>query len=296
MLAKGSTAREGLSGKGKAILSIDAGSTRGGYARALGKGTKNIKALESIWLGEHHIARLKKEDNALGRQYVERAIELDPKFSSAWALLGITHLGDSVHGWSSQKEQSFRLSEECARKALALDDSNAKAFMLMSQIYYARRELDQAIDYGEKAVEANPNDIWAHYFLGLAMRFAGRYEEALAMTQKGMRLTPYYPALHLCLLSFCYFHLGHYEEALSAGEKLLERCRKGELADWLGYLLLVAVHSELGDKEKARSYAAELLRENPNWKLGYAKKIWPYKNEFDRERILNAGRKAGLPD
>ena len=116
------------------------------------------------------------------------------------------------------------------------------------------------------------------------------------MIEKGMRLTPYYPALYLVNLGFCSFHLGRYEEALLAGEKLLERSRKGELADWFGYLLLVAVHNELGEEEKAQAYAAEFLRANPNWKLRYAKKAWAYKNESDLERILNAGRKAGLPD
>jgi len=169
-------------------------------------------------------------------------------------------------------------------------------FILLSQIYRMRREHDKAIDYGEKAVEANPNDTWALYFLGLTMRYAGRYEEAIVMLKKGMRLTPYYPALYLVTLGFCSFHLRRYDEALSAGEKLLERCRKGELADWFGYLLLVAVHNELGDEEKARAYAAEFLRANPNWKLRYAKKVFAYKNESDLERILNAGRKAGLPD
>jgi adenylate cyclase len=280
----------------KIITSLQVELTRGEYAKALGKGTQNIKALQSFWRGEYLIARGKKEDNALARQYAEKAIELDPEFSSAWALLGFTNLWDCVFGWSSKGEQSLRLSEECAHKALALDKSNAKALILVSQIYRARRELDKAIGYGEKAVETNPNDPWALYFLAQLMRFAGRNEEAIAMTKKSMRLTPYYPALYLVTLGFCSFHLGRYDEALSAGEKVLERSRKGELADWFGYLLLVVVHSELGDEEKARTYAAELLRANPNWKLRYAKKVFAYKNKSDLERVLSAGRKAGLPD
>ncbi|MEJ2726136.1 MAG: adenylate/guanylate cyclase domain-containing protein [Deltaproteobacteria bacterium] len=280
----------------KIITSLQVELTRGGYAKALGKGTKSIKALESFWRGENHIARAKKEDNALARQYAEEAIESDSGFASAQALLGFTYLWDYVFGWSSEGEKSLRLSEECAHKTLALDDSNSKAFILFSQIYCARRDADKAIGYGEKAVEANPNDPWALYFCGLAMKFGGRYEEAITMTQKSMRLTPYYPALYLVNLGYCCFHVGRYDEALSAGEKLLERCRKGELADWFGYLLLVAVHNKLGNEEKARVYADELLKANPNWKLRYAKRVFAYKNELDLQSILSAGRKAGLPD
>jgi hypothetical protein len=63
----------------------------------------------------------------------------------------------------------------------------------------------------------------------------------------------------------------------------------------MGYLLMVAIYSELGQEEKARKYAAEFLTANPNWNLEVMKRLFVYKSQSDLDRLLNAGRKVGLP-
>jgi len=278
----------------KVLTSLQVELTSGEYARSIGKSTKNLEALELFWRAQYHLIRITKEDNTLARQYAEKAIEIDPEFSSAWAVLGVAHVYDSTFGWISSREQSLKLSEGCAQKALSLNPSEPKAFMLLCLISLAKREYDKAIEYAERAVEANPNDPWALFFLGSAMRWVGRYEEAIANARKAMRLTPYYPALPLATLGYSSFHLRRYDDALSAGEKLLERCRKSEVPDWTGYLLMVVTYSELGQEENARKYATEFLSANPNWNLEVLKRVWVYKNQSDLDRLLNAARKAGL--
>jgi adenylate cyclase len=278
----------------KVITSLQVELTSGEYARAIGKSTKNLEALELFWRAQYHLIRITKEDNALARQYAEKAIEIDPGFSTAWAELGFTHIHDSMYGWTSSREQSLKLSEGCAQKALSLNPSEPKAFILLCQISLAKREYDKAIEYAERAVEANPNDPWALFFLGNAMMWVGRYDEAIANARKAMRLTPYYSALPLAILGYSSFHLRRYNDALSAGEKLLERSRKGELPDSMGYLLMVATYTELGQEENARKYATEFLSANPNWNLEVMKRRYVYKNQSDLDRLVNAVRKAGL--
>jgi len=278
----------------KVITSLQVELTSAEYARAIGKRTKNLEALELFWRGQYHLTRMTKEDTTLARQYAEKAIEIDPEFSTAWTELGFTHVHDSMFGWSSSREQSLKLSEGCAQKALSLNPSEPKAFMLLCSISVAKKEHDKAVEYAERAVEANPNDPWALVFLGSAMRWVGRFEEAIANVRKAMRLTPFYPAAPLATLGYSSFHLRRYDDALSAGEKLLERCRKGELPDSIGYLLMVAIYTELGQEEKARKYATEFLSANPNWNLEVMKRFWVYKNQSDLDRLLNATRKAGL--
>ena len=280
----------------KVITSLQVELTSGEYARSTGRGTKNLQALELWWRAQYHLIRFKKEDNALAKQYAEKAIEIDPEFPTAWAELGFTHLYDSVRGWSGSREKSMRLAEECARKALSLNPSEPKAFMLLCRISQFKREYDKAIEYAERAVEANPNDPYALHFLALSTGFAGRSEEAVANSRKAMRLAPHYPAPFLTNLAYHSFFLRRYDEALSAGEKLLERCRKGDLPAWFGYLLMVAISSELGQDEKARNYAAEILKTNPNWSLEAIEGMWPYKDQSYLNRLIEAGRKAGLPE
>jgi TolB-like protein/Flp pilus assembly protein TadD len=203
---------------------------------------------------------------------------------------------DAVLGLSSSPEQSMKLAEECARKALSLNPMEPKALLLVCRLSQLKKDHDKAIEYAEKAVKANPNNPYAFYFLGFSMGFVGRSEEAIANIRKAMRLTPHYPPHFLNQLAYNSFFLRRYDDALSAGEKILERCRKGEMAAWIGYILMVAIYSELGQEEKARKYAAEFLSANPNWTLQVIDKMWPYKDQSYLNRLLNAGRKAGLPD
>jgi adenylate cyclase len=278
----------------KIITSLQVELTSGEYARAAGRRTKNLQALELFWRAQYHLLRFNKKDNALTKQYAEKAIEMDPEFSSAWAELGFTHLYDSRNGWSSSREQSMKLAEEHAQKALSLNPSEPKAFLLLCVISQTKREHDNAIEYAGKAVEANPNDPFALHLLALSMRNAGRHEEAVANAREAMRLTPYYPAIFLWTLGYSSFHMRRYDDALWAGEKLLERCRKGELPNWYGYALMVAIYSELGQEEKARQYAAEMLAANPNLNWNSIAGAYPYKNQSDVDQLVNAWRKAGL--
>jgi len=279
---------------GNIITSLQVQLTGGEYARAMGKGTKKLEALEMFWRAHHHLLRFTKEDNLLCRRYSEKAIEIDPKYPSAWAELGFSHNHDSLYGWSSSREQSMKLAEECAQKALSLNSSEPKALILLSQISVNKKEFDKALEYAERAVEANPNDQWAFFFLGTALRILGRHEEAIVNARKAIRLTPYYPAAPLLVLGYCSFLLRKYDDALSAGEELLARSRKGQAPNWWGYVLMIAIHSELGEEEKARQYGAEILNADPNWNLQIWKITMPSKNQSDMDRILDAARKAGL--
>jgi TolB-like protein/class 3 adenylate cyclase len=280
----------------KVITSLQVKLTSGEYARAAGKATKNLQALQSFWRAQHHLLRFTKEDNALAKQYAEKAIEIDPEFSTGWAELGFTHLYDSSRGWSSSRKQSMKLAEECAQKALSLNPTEPKALLLLCRISHFKRKYDKAIEYAERAVEANPNNPFAFHFLGISMGFAGRSEEAIANARRAMRLAPHHPPPFLIPLAYHSFFLRRYDDALSAGEKLLERSRKGQLVGWIGYLLMVAIYSELGQDAKARKYAADILNANPNWNLKVIEGMWPFKDQSHLNRLLYAGRKAGLPE
>ena len=278
---------------GKIITSLQVNLTSREYASAVGKGTKNLQALQYWWLAQAHYIKMKKEDNFLARQYAEKALELDPQYSTAWAELGFTHLMDSLMGWSISREESMKFAEEYARKALSLNLSDLKSQLLVCRIAHVKREYDRAIEYAEKAVNENPNDAYALFFLSFTMTSAGRHVEAVANVRKALRQTPHYPP-HFLSGFWGSFFLRQYDDAIWAGEKMLEAARKGLLTERLGYPLLIAAYSEMGQEEKARQYASELLKLNPNYTLEGVKKVSLYKNPADLERILNALRKAGL--
>ncbi len=85
---------------------------------------------------------------------------------------------------------------------------------------------------------------------------------------------------------------GDYPKAIVANEQLIER--KSLLQ--FGYSRLAAIHAVLGDDEKARTYAAELLKIKPDFSIAKWSKVLIYRDKELLDWELNALRSAGLPD
>jgi tetratricopeptide (TPR) repeat protein len=87
-------------------------------------------------------------------------------------------------------EGSAEYNEEidAAKKAVKLDPGLVAARDLLSAAYYANGHLEQVIEQSRAALTTNPNDESAVYHLMLALRKAGRTEEAHAALEQLMTL------------------------------------------------------------------------------------------------------------
>jgi adenylate cyclase len=269
--------------------------TEGEYASGIAGTTTNLKALECFWRAEEHFFRSAKEDNAAARQWAQKAVEVDPRFAGAWALMGFTHLWDVTMGWGRSPLQSIERAHECAQKAIGLSDSCAKAYGLMGYVKLLNRKFDVAIENGERAVRINPNDPQMLSILGAIMHFSGKFDESIAVTKNAMRLSPYYPALFLRILSMSYLSAGRYKEGLAASELLLARAHKGEFSPFWAHMGLAEAYIGLGQDQKARVNAEEMLKMNPNFSLAdERKRMYFYKDPAHLELHIDFLRKAGL--
>jgi adenylate cyclase len=268
--------------------------TEGEYARGLAGTTTNLAALECLWRAEERFFRSSKEDNAAARQWAEKAIALDPRFAGAWAILGYTHFVDVINGWSTAPPESLKRAEECGQKALAINDATAKAQGLMGVIRWMQGRYDEAIRYAEKSVALNPNDPTMMFSLATIMHGAGRFEESISLIKTAMRICPYYPALYLRYLAASDLLAGRYQEAIEACEAMLERSRKGEYNPFYARIYLAAAYAGLGQIDKAKAQAEEVVKLKPNFSMEDEKFLTMYKDPANRERNFALLRKAGL--
>jgi adenylate cyclase len=241
--------------------------TEGDYAKGIAGGTSNLKALEFFWHAEEVFFHFAKEDNAVARQWAEKAVQLDRNFAGAWALLGFTHLHDVIFAWGNSFAQSMKLAEECAHQAISINDSTAKAQALMGTIRQFQGKYDEAVEYCEKAVAINPNDPTMMFLLANAIQSTARFDEAIALYKKAMRICPYYPAFYLLGLASSSVLAGRYQEAVEACELLLDRSRRGEINPLLAHIHLAEAYVGLGQLDKARAQAEEVLKINPQFSL-----------------------------
>jgi len=274
----------------KILTALQVKLTEGEQAHLSAKGTDNLDAYLKCLEGREHLCRFNKDANILARQRAEEAIALDPWYSSAYAMLGKTHMLDVWFKWSKSPKESMVRAFELAKKALALDESNDLAHRIFSNIYLLKRQHDRAIAECERAVALAPNAADAIYQLGIILRFSGRAKEAIPMHERAIRLNPIPPANYLYQLGLCYAFIGEFEKAIAICKKGLHK----NPDDLVGRVTLATAYCSLGREEEARAEAAELLRIDPKFTVAYASKTWPYKNQADRDLVLSALRKAGL--
>jgi adenylate cyclase len=267
--------------------------TKGDQARYAAKGTKSLEAYLKYMKGWEHFARGSHDDYILARQMCEEAIALDPEYPAPYVILGWTHLLDAMLGTSKSPRESMGQAFRLGQKALAMDDSSTWAHGLLGNIYLFKREHEKAIAKLERAVTVNPNYAQGFMFLGQALAYAGRPQEAVPLLKKAMRLNPLsqkHASMVLYRLGTTYGIMGRYEEAVSE----LKKARNIRPDFWAIHLALASFYIRLGREEEARAAAAEVLRIVPKFSLERFAKTVPYKNQAYRERFVDALRKAGL--
>ena len=280
----------------KIIIELQVKLTEGEQARVSHKSTTNREAWSYAVRGLKLFERPSKENNAKAMELFERAVELDPGYVWAWVRLAWTHLVASKPGWSQFPFESFKKAVEIAQKALALNDSDPDVHALLGNVYLRQKRYKKAITEGKKSIALGPTNAQAHVLLAVSMNTVGRFDDAIELVKRAMRLHPYYPAYYLIWLGAAYRMTGRYEDALTAYKQLLDRSRKGEFPIIGAHLFLAEVYVELGQEEKARTHAAEVLRLKPKFSLKRVSKLgtYRYKDPAHLERRLNALRRAGL--
>ena len=266
--------------------------TEGERARVIARGTNNLDAYLKALEANENVIRFNRENNELARRLAKEAIDIDPQYAFAYAILGKTHLFDVWLGASDSPKESISHAMKLVHKALAIDESLGFAYGLLGFLYTMTGQHEKGIAEAEKAISLEPNSDLAHQALGLALRFGGRPMDAIPIIQKALRLNPFAPGTYRFNLGLSYLFSGQHEEAIIECKKAVER----EPDNLGGQIALTVAYGFSDREEEARSSAQEVLRINPKFSLEAFSKSLTYKNQRDKDRYIAALRKAGLPE
>jgi tetratricopeptide (TPR) repeat protein len=184
-----------------------------------------------------------------------------------------------------------------------------RAFVRMRELVAGHKELaqklnqlerkvgahDKAIAEGELAISLDPNFSIAHAHLAQIMLFAGRFQDAIALTEKAMRLSPYYPAFYLSALARSYAFKRKYEDALASSKQLHDRSRRNEYPEDWALVHLAGIYAASGRQDEAHVCMAQALKINPGLSIKFFKQTQPFKNSDHLQREIEALTRAGLP-
>ena len=266
--------------------------TEGEQARLWRGQTTNAEAYEYFVRGGNLARRLTKADNAESRRLMEKALALDPGFAAAWIGVARTLQFDMQFGWAADRRQALARAREYVQKSLALDDTQAESYAVMSRLALIAGQHEQALSHCNKALSLSPGSL-ALATCGISLLFLNRPEEALESVKRAMRLSPNFPPFYLFVLGNAHRLLGHYDEAIDALERQAELLPPQSP---FAHANLANVYMQAGREDDARAAAAEVLRRVPKFTLKRFKNALHYQDPKETERFLARMRKAGLPE
>jgi len=219
----------------------------------------------------------------------EKAIEIDPGYGMAYALLAEMRnrdwqiqLGDST----AKLDEAFHLG----MRAVELDDGESTCHSMLAHVCLRRRAFELALGHMRRAVELNPNNQWNVADMALVLGYAGRPEEALTWSDRAKQIDPYFdPPWHWRMVGRIHMVLRSYREALA----MLERI---PLRSYRDAAYMAACHARLGESERAHALAAECLAKRPEFSTRHMMAREPFKVASDGAHFEQSLRLAGLPE
>jgi len=182
--------------------------------------TKSTEAHELYLKGRYQWRNFYAPGYERVREYFEQAVALDPSYAPA-------HTGLSLYySWAAANAifppDVWPLAEEYVRKSLSLDDTWPEAYNTLAavEIYY-KRNWTAAERAFHRGMELDPNfgDLHSHY--GLCLSYLGRFDEAIAQTERALQLDPFFPGTNLHYGTLLFFSR-QYDRAAAQLAKTLD--------------------------------------------------------------------------
>jgi len=123
----------------------------------------------------------------------EHALALDPESVEAQTQLANTLVGRVIDLMSDSAAADLSRAEDLVRRALAAQPRHAKAHSVKGRLLRAQNRWDEAILEFETALALDRNQVWALHFLAQCKLLTGSLEEAIALEQQAIRLSPREP-------------------------------------------------------------------------------------------------------
>jgi adenylate cyclase len=252
--------------------------------------TRNIDAYDVFLQGQERVSRFNPIDNAVGREFFEKAKRLDPGYARAHAGIALTHFYDQIFGWSADKAASIAASLEAAELALALDSELPHVYVAVGSAKMGSRQFDEAVDYLRRSIEIAPNYADGHAQYAAVLASAGKNEEALKHIDIAMQLNPHYSYIYLYIKSLALFYLRQLEDTLPLIEDTVLRNPEFDRPQ----LLYASTLGHLGQIDEAEWALMEALTLSPDLTLADELANHPYKRQEDKAFYIEGLRKAGL--
>jgi len=226
--------------------------------------TLNADAFDYYLKARNYLYSRTKINLEFAMELFQKAIEMDPKFASAYAGLGEAYAAvyydfDSNEAWLNKAiESSFT--------ALIQDPTLSEAYTALGFSYFCKNSVQEAIIAIKKAIELEPSYFINYWILGRIYHSTLKSKEAIGLYKKAIELNPDFHTAYTHL-RMIYEQLGEKEKLRELMNKLCEIFPRYLLKhpnDGRARTYYAKVLASLGKLEDAKSEEANAIKLNPD--------------------------------
>jgi TolB-like protein len=232
-------------------------------------------------------------DADLALVLLTRAIELDPEYAAAHAMIAWCHEQRYLRGGLHEEAKHAGLHHARAALAFGGDDASALATagFVIAVMEYDYSTATAAFD---RSFALSNSCALALGFSSIVRAWQGDDVMAVDHAQRAIRLSPYDPLLYIPYIGLAYAHFaeGRFADAAAAAARASESNPKFSMP----YVLHAAALASLGRPEEARMVIDLLRNVEPHLTVRTALRSARFADPERKSQLGDALRRAGLPD
>lgn len=266
----------------------------------------NVDAYNAYLQGRYFNDRLTTEDLQKAINYYQKAIEIDPKFASAWTGLARAHRLQANRGElprdegykkaRKEVEKAFSLNENLAaahaemgwikrsydwdwngaessfQRALELEPGNSTIIRGAAVLSGTLGRFEEAIEMNERALALDPLSPLIYNNLGLVTYYSGRYDKSVGLFKKALELNSELPEIRV-YLARVYLFQSRYTDAL-------DEIAKEKSPRWQSYGYALTYHA-MGKKQQSDKALAELIEKYQDHSAFQITQVHAFRGETD---------------
>ncbi|HKM72548.1 MAG TPA: hypothetical protein VJX94_21230 [Stellaceae bacterium] len=224
---------------------------------------------------------------------VGKAIELEPDYAAAHAIIAFCHEQRYLRGGLQEETRSAALGH--ARQAIAAGSDDAGALAIAGfVIAVVGHDYETALTAFDRSFALSSSSAFALGFSSIVRAWTGDDASAVEQANRALRLSPFDPFIWLPYIGLAYAHFaaGRFEEAVAAASLATQSNPRFSVP----HMLHAAALGSLERSEDAKTAVQRLLELQPGLTVATAILSARYVNQENIAALEDALRRAGLPD
>lgn len=225
------------------------------------------------------------------RKCLEEAVQRDPGYADAWALLAFAQLDEYRFGYGARPGDPAALdfALTTALQATGLNRDHVLGLLALSSIRFYRRDFVEIEEVNRRVLSLNPTNPEVLAQVGWRTAFAGDWDAGIDLVEQAIARSIKAPEWYHLIMAFHHYRRADYQTALA-------EVRLVAGSNWVwGPMMLAAVQGQLGNQDEARRALDRATNLNQDFFRDprSAMRLHNLPEELI-EQLLDGLRKAGL--